>query len=124
QAMRIAGTSPVLGLVWLGVLVAVALWAGRRLLTTVFDNFQHLHYTLVFPLFVALREFLRVIAERLLGWSITPQRLNRGRRIGAAFGNHAEKLAQGDEQREDQRVMQVLEVIEDGGEQAPAGPES
>src|SRR5262249_3838000 len=83
QAMRIAGTSPVLGLVWLGVLVAVALWAGRRLLTTVLDNFQHLHYTLVFPLFVALREFLRVIAERLLGGSITPQRLNRGRRIGA-----------------------------------------
>src|SRR5262249_59086557 len=41
------------------------------------------HYTLVFPLFVALRELLRVIAERLLGRSITPQRLNRGRRIGA-----------------------------------------
>ena len=84
QAMRMAGTSPVVGLVWLAAMVALALWSGRRLVTTVFDNFQHLHYTLVFPLFVALREFLRVIAERLLGRSITPQRLNRGRRIGAA----------------------------------------
>src|SRR5215471_2891615 len=83
QAMRMAGTSPVLGLAWLAAMVALALWAGRRLVTTVFDNIRHLHYTLVFPLFVALREFLRVIAERLLGRSITPQRLNRGRRIGA-----------------------------------------
>jgi hypothetical protein len=83
QAMRMAGTSPVLGLVSLGILAAVAFWAGRRLLTTVRDNFEHLHYTLVSPLFVALRELLRAIAERLLGRSITPLQLDRGRRIGA-----------------------------------------
>jgi hypothetical protein len=85
HAMRMAGTSPVPGLVLLGILVAIALWTGWRLFTTVFDNFRHLHYTLVFPLFVAVRELLRVIAERLLGGSVTPHRLDRGRRIGAVL---------------------------------------
>ena len=85
NAMIMAGTNPVLGLVSLGMLVAIAVWAGRHLLTIVFDNFQHLHYTLIFPLFVALRELLRSIAEQLLGKSITPYRLDRGRRIGAVL---------------------------------------
>jgi 3',5'-cyclic AMP phosphodiesterase CpdA len=85
HAKAMAGTNPILGLAALAILVAIAFWAGRRLLTTVFDNFEHLHYTLVFPLFVAVREILRAMAERLLGRSVTPRRLDRGRRIGAVL---------------------------------------
>lgn len=85
HAGAMAGTSPVLGLALLAILVVIAVWTGRRLFTTVFDNFQHLHYTLVFPLFVALREFLRAIAERFQGPSVTPRQLDRGRRIGAVL---------------------------------------
>ena len=82
-AVTMAGRDPIRGLVLLIMLVAIALWIGRRLVTFAFDTLQHLHYTLVFPLFVALRELLRAMAERLLGGSITPQRLDRGRRVGA-----------------------------------------
>ena len=83
HARTMAETNPIFGLALLGILVAIAVWTGRRLLNTVLDNFKQLRYTLVFPLFVALRELLRAIAERLLGRSITPQRLDRGRRIAA-----------------------------------------
>jgi 3',5'-cyclic AMP phosphodiesterase CpdA len=82
-ATTMAGEDPIRGLVLLVILVAIALWIGRCLVTFAFDTLQHLHYTLVFPLFVALRELLRAVAERLLGGSITPQRLDRGRRVGA-----------------------------------------
>jgi 3',5'-cyclic AMP phosphodiesterase CpdA len=84
-AMKMAGEDPIRGLVLLVILVAIALWIGRRLVVFAFDNLRHLHYTLVFPLFLALRELLRVLAERLLGGSITPQRLDRGRRVGAVI---------------------------------------
>jgi 3',5'-cyclic AMP phosphodiesterase CpdA len=83
HAMEMAGRSPALGLALLALLIGFALWAGRPLLRVGFDNFRQLHYTLVFPIFVALRELLRTIAERLHGRSITPQQLNRGRRTGA-----------------------------------------
>ena len=83
HALEMAGRSPVVGIVLLAILLGFALWAGRPLLRIGFDNFRQLHYTLVFPIFVALRELLRSIAERMHGRSITPQQLNRGRRIGA-----------------------------------------
>jgi hypothetical protein len=84
-AMHMTGSDPIRGLVLLIMLAAIALWIGRHLVRFAFDTLQHLHYTLVFPLFVAVRELLRAIAERLLGGSITPQRLDRGRRIGAVL---------------------------------------
>jgi 3',5'-cyclic AMP phosphodiesterase CpdA len=83
HAMEMAGRSPVLGLGLLALLLGFAFWAGRPVLRVGFDNFRQLHYTLVFPIFVALRELLRTIAERVHGRSITPQQLNRGRRLGA-----------------------------------------
>ena len=83
HAMQMAGRSPALGLAWLALLIGFAVWAGRPLLRVGFDNFRQLHYTLVFPIFVALRELLRSIAERLHGRAITSQQLNRGRRLGA-----------------------------------------
>ena len=47
----------------LAVLVGAALWIGRPLLALAVDHFWHLHYTLVFPIFVALRELLRTVGR-------------------------------------------------------------
>jgi hypothetical protein len=67
-----AGRDPTtVKLFFLAVLVAFALWIGRPLLSFLFDNYSRLHYTLVFPSFVMLREVLRSIAESLPGMSDT-----------------------------------------------------
>jgi 3',5'-cyclic AMP phosphodiesterase CpdA len=66
----------------LAVLVGAAFWVGRPLLVRAFYDFRHLHYTLVFPIFVALRELLRTGAERLGRPSITPEQLGRSRQLG------------------------------------------
>ncbi|HEY6271431.1 MAG TPA: metallophosphoesterase [Terriglobales bacterium] len=83
HAMEMAEKSPALGLVLLVLLIGFAFWVGRPLLRVGLDTFRQLHYTLVFPIFVVLREILRSIAERVHGRSITPEQLNRGRRLGA-----------------------------------------
>jgi hypothetical protein len=81
QAATSAADSLIVALVLVAVLVGVALWIGRFLLGVALDNFWHLHYTLVFPLFVALRELLRVPVEWLRGQAISPDQLDRRRRI-------------------------------------------
>lgn len=73
---------PIVALVSLAVLVGVALWIGRPLLALAFDYFWHLHYTLVVPILVALRELLRATAERFPGRPITSEQLNHRRRLG------------------------------------------
>ena len=78
----LAGSSPIFALVSLAVLVGAALWIGRPLLASAVDHFWHLHYTLVVPILVALRELLRVGAERFPGRPITSEQLNRRRRLG------------------------------------------
>src|SRR5262245_29556977 len=85
QAATSAGDSLIVPLVLVAVLVVAALWLGRFFLAMALDNFWHLHYTLVFPLFVALRELLRALFERLRGRSIPPQQVDRGRRIGTVL---------------------------------------
>jgi 3',5'-cyclic AMP phosphodiesterase CpdA len=77
------GSSLILMLVFLALLMGLALWIGRPLLRTAIDNFWHLHYTLVFPIFVVFRELLRTIAERFPRRSITPEELDRKRRLGS-----------------------------------------
>ena len=77
----LAGYSPILALALLAALAGAALWIGRPLLRLAFDNFWHLHYSLVLPVFVALREVLRSLAERFRGRSITAVELHRSRRI-------------------------------------------
>jgi Calcineurin-like phosphoesterase len=62
-------------------LIVLPFLVGRRLLSIVLDNFWHLHYTLVFPIFVALREILRAIAERLPGMTYTQEHIHRRRRV-------------------------------------------
>jgi hypothetical protein len=85
HARSMAGSSPVRGLALTAILISFALWLGRPLLQLVLDNVQQLHYILIFPIFVAVREFLRKIAEQLYGESITPKQLNRGRRISSVL---------------------------------------
>lgn len=78
--------SPALAVIVLAVLLAAALWIGRPLLLKALENFWHLHYTLVFPAFVALREILRTAAERFSGPTATAEQLDRRRRLGTVFG--------------------------------------
>src|SRR5215472_5913153 len=84
-AGSMAGSSRVLGLALSALFVALALWLGRPLLRLAVYNVQQLHYILIFPIFVALRELLRKIAEHFYESSITPEQLNRGRRIGSVL---------------------------------------
>lgn len=85
HAKSMAGSSPRLGLVLAAVLIGLALWLGRPLLRVGLDNVQQLHYILIFPIFVAVREVMRKIAEQFYGRSITPEQLNRGRRVGSVL---------------------------------------
>ena len=77
---------PIVAIIVLVVLVAAALWIGRPLLPKAIENFWHLHYTLVFPVFVAVREILRSIAEQFSGQTGTPEQLDRRRRVGTVLG--------------------------------------
>jgi 3',5'-cyclic AMP phosphodiesterase CpdA len=81
----LAGSYPIVALVSLAVLVGAALWIGRPLLALAVDYFWHLHYTLVVPILVALRELLRAGAERFPGRAITSEQLNRRRRLGTVL---------------------------------------
>jgi hypothetical protein len=81
----LAGGYPIFALVSLAVLVGAALWIGRPLLALAVDYFWYLHYTLVVPILVALRELLRVGAERFPGRAMTPEQLNRRRRLGTVL---------------------------------------
>lgn len=84
-AKSMAGTSLVFGFVLATLLLGIALWLGRPLVRLAFDNVRQLHYILIFPIFVAVREVLRKIAEQFYGRSITPEQLNRGRRVGSVL---------------------------------------
>jgi 3',5'-cyclic AMP phosphodiesterase CpdA len=77
--------SLLVGLFLVTVLVGAALWVGRPLLSIAFDNLWHLHYSFVFPLFVAVRELLRALAERLHGRSAPPGWRARERRIATVL---------------------------------------
>src|SRR6476646_6866944 len=77
HAADIARSRLLIGLGFLAILLFAGVWVGRRLLAVAFLEARHLHYTLIFPVFVALREILRAAAERLAGRSISPQHLAR-----------------------------------------------
>ena len=83
--LTLVGSYPIVALVSLAVLVGAALWIGRPLLSLAVDYFWHLHYTLVVPILVALRELLRAGAERFPGRAITSEQLNRRRRLGTVL---------------------------------------
>jgi 3',5'-cyclic AMP phosphodiesterase CpdA len=78
-------SQPLAALLSLAVLSGVALWIGRPLLATSIENLWHLHYTLVFPIFVGLRETLSAVIERLPGEMGASSQLDRRRRLGTVL---------------------------------------
>jgi hypothetical protein len=77
-----AGRSPTLFvLLVLAVLIVLPLLAGRRFVSIALHNFWHLHYTLVFPIFVGLREVLRAASEQLPGMTDMQEQIHRRRRV-------------------------------------------
>ncbi|APR80944.1 Hypothetical protein A7982_06291 [Minicystis rosea] len=76
---------PILAVLLVLLLVGIALWVGRPLARTISKSIWNLHYTLVFPMLVALREVLRTLADRLRGREALPEELDRGRRVGAVI---------------------------------------
>jgi 3',5'-cyclic AMP phosphodiesterase CpdA len=73
---------PFASIAWLVVLIALAFWIGRPVVVAAIDSFWHLHHTLVFPLFVALRELISAGAERLPAKAMNADVLFRRRRFG------------------------------------------
>jgi len=69
----------------LAALIALPLLVGRRFLSIALDIFWHLHYTLVFPIYVALREILITISERLPGMTYTQEHIYRRRRAATVI---------------------------------------
>ena len=83
QMAGFAGTHPALMLILFAALAGAAFWIGRPIFSAAVDYFWHLHYSLVFPIFVALREALRLVAERIPGRPASAQQLHRRRQAGS-----------------------------------------
>src|SRR5215475_2614809 len=74
---------PLAAIFSIALLIGVGLWIGKPLLLMAIDNLWHLHYTLVVPLFVGLRETISAVMERLAGETHASDELDRRRRLGA-----------------------------------------
>lgn len=72
-------------LVSLGVLVllvTLAIRLGRPVVAATVDSFWQLQYTLIFPLFIGLRELISAGLEHLPGATNTPEQFDHRRRAG------------------------------------------
>ncbi|HEY6307832.1 MAG TPA: metallophosphoesterase [Candidatus Angelobacter sp.] len=85
QAATFTRRNLIVGLGLVAILLVVAIAIGRPFLSKAFFKARQLHYTLVFPIFIALREVLREGAERIGGRSMTPQQLAHWRRLGTVL---------------------------------------
>jgi 3',5'-cyclic AMP phosphodiesterase CpdA len=85
QTANFWGNHPLIIILLLASLASAAFAIGRPLLPRAVDSFWHLHYTLVFPAIVVLREILQIVAERMPGRPRTPQQLHRRRRAGSVL---------------------------------------
>ncbi len=83
RAPELAGGGMIVTPIVILVLAVLAFRLGRPLAALAWENFWHLHYSLVLPIFVVLRELLRAAAEKSRGKSMTPEQLDRGRRMCA-----------------------------------------
>jgi len=79
SAATLIAIEPAMALLTLALL-AIALWLARPLLAIALDNFWHLHQTLVFPLFVALREAISIGLEAVPSGALDVMTLHRLRR--------------------------------------------
>jgi 3',5'-cyclic AMP phosphodiesterase CpdA len=85
QTAEFREAHPVIVTLLLAGLVSATFMIGRPLLSRAVESFWHLHYSLVFPAIVVLREMLRIVAERVPGVPRTPQQLHRRRRAGSVL---------------------------------------
>lgn len=85
HAPELAGRSLIVTPVIILILIAIAVWLSGRVFWVAWNNFWHLHYSLVLPVFVVLREVLRGGAEKLRGRSMTAEQLDSSRRICAVI---------------------------------------
>jgi predicted MPP superfamily phosphohydrolase len=84
-AATVMRTHPLTAVLSLAALAGVAIWIARPLLARAVDNLWHLHYTLVFPLFVGLRESICVGMDWLSGDTHASAALDRRRRAGTVL---------------------------------------
>ena len=84
NAATLIPIQPATALLTLAVLIG-ALWMARPLLAVALDNFWHLHHTLVFPLFVALREAISIGLERRPSRALDARALYRLRRTSTVL---------------------------------------
>jgi 3',5'-cyclic AMP phosphodiesterase CpdA len=80
-----AGGSVIIASAVILILLGFALWIGRTFLALALENLWHLHYSLILPGFVVLREILRAGIESFGSRSITPESLDRRRRVCAVI---------------------------------------
>ncbi len=76
---------PFAALFSIALFVGVVLWIARPLLSMAIENLWHLHYTLVFPLFVGLRETISAVLERFGSETRASAELDRRRRLGTVL---------------------------------------
>lgn len=76
---------PMTALISLALLVGALLWAARPLLAVSLDNLWHLHQTLVFPLFVTLREVIGIGLEAVPAGALDDMALHRLRRVSTVL---------------------------------------
>ena len=76
---------PFAALFSIALFVGVVLWIARPLLSMAIENLWHLHYTLVFPLFVGLRETISAVLESFGGETRASVELDRRRRFGTVL---------------------------------------
>jgi 3',5'-cyclic AMP phosphodiesterase CpdA len=85
EAAAAITSHPFAALISIAVLIGAGLRFGKLLVSMAIDNFWHLHYTLVSPLFVALRETITMVVERLPGETRASADLDRRRRLGTVI---------------------------------------
>ena len=76
---------PFLAIAALVILGLAGYWFGPAILRGAARNLFHLHYTLVFPVFILGREMIKVFAERWFGAVDTPVKLYRRRVVGTVI---------------------------------------
>ena len=84
DAATLITIKPTTAVITLALLVG-AVWIARPLLAVALDNFWHLHHTLVFPLFVTLREAIGKGLEAVPSRAPDAQALHRLRRISTVL---------------------------------------
>ena len=84
EAAALITIKPTTALITLALLGG-ALWIARPLLAVLLDNFWHLHHTLIFPLFVTLREAISLGLEAIPSRAPDAQALYRLRRMSTVL---------------------------------------